>query len=108
MTEPITVGDDSFEEMVLKSKTPVLVDFWATWCHPCQMIAPVLDELAGEYGDRLIVARVDVDQNPRTASKYGVMSIPTLLLFKDGEPFLHMVGFKPKAELKQNIDNALE
>jgi len=107
MSKPVAVTDNNFDQMVLQAETPVLVDFWAPWCRPCLMIAPVLDELAGEYDGRLSIVRMDVDQDPKTATKYGVMSIPTLLVFKQGKPISHMVGFRPKAELKRNLDAAL-
>ena len=84
MTKPIVVDDSNFEQVVLKAKTPVLVDFWAPWCRPCLMIAPILDELAQDYGSRVTIARMDVDQNSKTAASYGIMSIPTMLLFKEG------------------------
>ena len=108
MSEPIAVTDSSFDQMLLQAETPVLVDFWAPWCRPCMMIAPVLDELAGEYDDRLGIMRMDIDQNPKTAAKYSIMSIPTLLIFKQGKPISHIVGFRPKAELKRNLDAALD
>ena len=108
MSKPIAVTDSSFDQIVLQAETPVLVDFWAPWCRPCLMIAPVLDELAGEYDDRLGITRMDVDQNPKTAAKYSIMSIPTLLIFKQGKPISHIVGFRPKAELKRNLDAALD
>ncbi len=107
MSEPITVDDSNFEQVVLQSDKPVLVDFWAPWCRPCLMVAPILDELAEEYSGRVSVARMDIDQNPKTPAKYSIMSIPTLLLFKKGEPISHIVGFRPKEELKQNMDDAL-
>jgi len=107
MSKPIAVADSNFDQMVLQAETPVLVDFWAPWCRPCLMIAPVLDELAGEYDGRLSIMRIDVDQNPKTATKYGIMSIPTLLIFKQGKPISHIVGFRPKAEMKRNLDAAL-
>lgn len=107
MSKPITIDDSKFDQTVLQSETPVLVDFWAPWCRPCLMLAPILDELAEEYGGKVTVARMDVDQNPKTASKYQIMSIPTLLLFKKGEPVSHIVGYKPKAELKRDLDSAL-
>ncbi len=107
MSKPVAVTDNNFDQMVLQAEAPVLVDFWAPWCRPCLMIAPVLDELAGEYDGRLSIVRMDVDQNPKTAAKYSVMSIPTLLIFKQGKPISHMVGFRPKAELKRNLDAAL-
>jgi len=107
MSKPIAVTDSNFDQVVLQAETPVLVDFWAPWCRPCLMIAPVLDELAGEYDDRLGITRMDVDQNPKTAAKYSIMSIPTLLIFKQGKPISHIVGFRPKAELKRSLDAAL-
>jgi len=107
MSKPIAVTDSSFDQIVLQAETPVLVDFWAPWCRPCLMVAPVLDELAGEYDGRLSIVRMDVDQNPKTAAKYSIMSIPTLLIFKQGNPVSHIVGFRPKAELKRSLDAAL-
>ncbi len=108
MTKPITVDDGSFEQAVLQSKMPVLVDFWAAWCRPCLMVAPILDVLVEEYSGRVSIARLDVDQNPKTAARYGIMSIPTLLIFKKGEPISQIVGFRPKEELKRSLDAALE
>jgi len=104
MSKSIAVDDANFDQTVLQAEKPVLVDFWAPWCRPCLMLAPVLDELAEEYDEKITFVRMDVDQNPKTASKYQIMSIPTLLLFKKGEPFSHMVGFKQKAELKRDLD----
>lgn len=104
MAEPTTVDDSNFDQTVLKASTPVLVDFWAPWCRPCLMLAPVLDELAKEYNDRITFVRLNVDQNPKTASRYQIMSIPTLLLFEKGQPVSHMVGYKPKAELKRQLN----
>ena len=108
MSEPISVSDNNFDQTVLQAKLPVLVDFWAPWCRPCLMISPILDELANEYSGKVSIARLDVDQNPKTASKYNIMSIPTLLIFKQGQPISHIVGFRPKAELKQSLDAALD
>ena len=108
MSKPVVVEDSNFEQVVLQAKTPVLVDFWATWCGPCQMVAPVVEELAEEYEGRISFAKVDVDHNPKIASQYGIMSIPTLILFKDGKPISNIVGFRPKAELKRGLDAALE
>ncbi len=108
MGKPTTVDDSNFDEIVLQAKTPVLVDFWAEWCGPCRMVAPVVEELAEEYEGRISFAKMDVDQNPKTASGYGIMSIPTLLIFKDGSPVSNIVGFRPKAELKRSLDAVLE
>jgi len=108
MSKPIVVDDASFEQKVLKSKTPVLVDFWAPWCRPCIMAAPVLEELAGEYAGRITIAKLDVDQNARTAAKYNIMAIPNLIIFKDGKPISQIVGYKPKDELKRDLDAALK
>ncbi len=107
MSKPIEVNDSNFDQMVLQAKTPVLVDLWAPWCAPCRMVAPVVEELASEYEGRVSFAKLNVDQNPRTASRYGIMSIPTLLIFKDGKPLSNIVGFRPKAELKRSLDAAL-
>ena len=107
MTKPVVVEDATFEKMVLQSEKPVLVDFWATWCKPCLMVAPIIEELAEEYGDRVDFVKLDVDDNMRTASSYSIRSIPTLLIFKNGEPVSHLVGARPKAELKQNLEEAL-
>jgi len=107
MSKPIEVNDSNFDQMVLQAKMPVLVDLWAPWCAPCHMVAPVVEELASEYDGRVSFAKLNVDQNPRTASRYGIMSIPTLLIFKDGKPLSNIVGFRPKAELKRSLDAAL-
>jgi thioredoxin 1 len=107
MSKPIAIDDNNFDQTVLKSTTPVLVDFWAPWCRPCLMLAPVLDELVEYYSGKITFAKLDVDQNPKTASRYSIMSIPTLLLFKNGEPVSHLVGYKPKAELKRELDAVL-
>lgn len=107
MSKPIEIDDSNFDQMVLQVKTPVLVDLWAPWCAPCRMVAPVVEELASEYEGRVSFAKLNVDQNPRTASRYGIMSIPTLLIFKDGKPVSNIVGFRPKAELKRSLDAAL-
>jgi thioredoxin 1 len=99
----VTVSDDSFAEDVLASNTPVLVDFWATWCGPCRMVAPVLEEIANEKAGALTVAKLDVDANPSTARDFQVVSIPTLILFKDGQPVKRIVGAKGKAALLREI-----
>ncbi len=103
----LTVTDGSFDSDVIKSGTPVLVDFWATWCGPCKMIAPVLEELAGEKAGQLTVAKLDVDANPETARNFQVVSIPTLILFKNGEPVKRIVGAKGKAALLREIADQL-
>ena len=108
MGKPVEVNDSNFEEIVLQSKIPVLVDFWAAWCAPCRMVAPVVEELAEEYDDRVSFAKLDVDQSPKTASQYGIMSIPSLIIFKDGSPVSNLVGFRPKADLKRGLDEVLE
>ena len=107
MSAPISINDSNFDQTVLQAEKPVLVDFWAPWCGPCLMIAPILDELAKEYNGKISVVRMDVDQNPKTASKYSIMSIPTLIIFKNGKPFSHIVGLRPKADLKRSLDATL-
>jgi len=107
MAEPLKVDDKSFKDVVIEAKMPVLVDFWAPWCAPCRSIAPVVDELAGEYAGRVGFAKVNVDDNPRVATEYGVRSIPTLLIFKDGKPLTQIVGLRPKVELKKQLDAVL-
>ena len=107
MSKPIPVNDADFEKQVLKAEKPVLVDFWATWCKPCTMIAPIVDELAEEFAGKINFAKLDIDKNPKTAAKYNVRSIPTLLIFKKGEPVTHVVGLRPKSELKKNLENSI-
>ena len=107
MSEEVVVNDNNFEQTVLQAKTPVLVDFWAPWCRPCLMVAPILEELAEEYSGRVTIGRLNVDQSPTIASKYHIMAIPTMLIFKDGKPVSNIVGFKPKEQLKRDLDAAL-
>ena len=99
-----TVSSESWEDDVLNSDRPVLVDFWAAWCGPCKMVAPVLDELAGEMGEKVRVAKLNVDENQEIAVKYGVRGIPTFILFKDGEVADRMTGAMPKSAFEQLIE----
>jgi thioredoxin len=101
--EPLEVTDSTFEQEVIKSPMPALVDFWAAWCGPCRMIAPVVKEIAAEQASVLKVAKLDVDQNPATATRFGVQSIPTLILFKDGQPVERIVGYMPKERLMDRV-----
>src|SRR3954451_21663435 len=103
----VAVTDDSFSEDVLSSSTPVLVDFWATWCGPCKMVAPVLEEIAAERSADLTVAKLDVDANPETARDFQVVSIPTMILFKDGQPVKRIVGAKGKAAVLRELSDAV-
>ncbi len=104
MAKPTEVTDANFEAEVIKSGQPVLVDFWAPWCGPCRMVAPIVDELSEEYDGRVKFVKLNTDDNVKTASAYGIRSIPTLLVFKDGEVAGQIVGFRPKSDLKQRLD----
>ena len=103
----IEVNDANFEELVLKSDKPVLVDFWAEWCGPCRMVAPVVEELSQEYDGKAVITKVDVDSNPETAVKFGIRNIPTILFIKNGEVVDKHVGAAPKAALAEKIDALL-
>ena len=103
MAKPIEVTDETFEAVVLQAELPTVVDFWAVWCGPCKMIAPILEQIAQEHDGQLQVTKVDVDHNNESAMKYGVMSIPTLILFKRGQAVERLVGFMPKEKLWAKI-----
>jgi thioredoxin 1 len=103
MTKPIEVTDKTFDKVVLQASVPTIVDFWAVWCGPCKMIAPILEEISDEYEGKLQVVKLDVDHNNQTAMSYGVMSIPTLLLFNEGEAVERIIGFQPKEKLLSKI-----
>ena len=107
MAKPVHITDAEFKAAVLESKTPVFVDFWAEWCGPCHMIAPVVEELAEEYDGKFSFTKLDVDANPQTAMQFGIRSIPTMLLFKDGQVADQVIGAVPKAMLKSKLDKVL-
>jgi thioredoxin 1 len=104
----LELTDSNFEEVVLKSDKPVLVDFWAEWCGPCRMVAPIVNELAADYEGRAVVGKVDVDSNPEVAQKFGIRNIPTILFFKNGEVADKQVGAVPKSMLVSKIENLLK
>ena len=107
MAHPVEITDATFDQEVIQSETPVLVDFWADWCAPCKMIAPMVDELAEEYDGRVKFTKLDVDSNPMTATNFGIRGIPTLLIFKGGKPVESVVGAVPKSTLKKKLDEAI-
>ncbi len=107
MAKTVTVSDETFEQEVVQSSVPVLVDFWAPWCGPCRMIAPILEEIAEEKAGKLKVAKVNVDENMRVAMQHGISSIPTLILYKNGKPVERIIGAMPKQRLLQQIERHL-
>ncbi|MBT4099788.1 MAG: thioredoxin [Gemmatimonadetes bacterium] len=107
MSDPITLTDDNFDAEVVKSDQPVLVDFWASWCGPCRMVAPIVEELVSEYDGRAKVAKLDVDAAQKTAGEYGIRSIPTLLIFKDGKVADQVIGAVPKTQITEKLDKVL-
>jgi len=107
MAHPVTITDANFKIDVLDSEVPVLVDFWAAWCSPCKMIAPIVEDLATEYEGRIKIGKLDVDANPTTPGMFGVMSIPTLMVFQGGRAVERIVGYQPKSSLKARLDFVL-
>ena len=107
MADIVEVSDQNFEEEILKSDKPVIIDFWAEWCAPCKHIAPILKDLAEEYGDRVKVVKMDIDANPKTPGDYGIRAIPTILSFKDGKVVEQLQGARPKADFEAAIKNLL-
>jgi thioredoxin 1 len=107
MSEPIALTDENFSEEVLQSSQPVLVDFWAAWCGPCRMVAPIVEEIAGEYDGRAKVCKLDVDTAQKTAGEFGIRSIPTLLIFKGGKVADQVIGAVPKAQITEKLDAVL-
>lgn len=107
MAKPPDVTDEQWDDEVLKSDLPVLVDFWAPWCGPCRMVAPIVEELADEFSGKVRFFKLNTDDNVETASKYGIRSIPTLMVFKGGQTFDQLIGFRPKRDLKRVLEKAL-
>lgn len=108
MAEQMVLSDADFEQKISSIKGSVLVDFWAPWCGPCRMLAPIIEEIANEYDGKLVVAKVNTDENQRLAAKYGIMSIPTLIVFKEGKPVERLIGYMSKKDLKARLDRILQ
>ena len=106
MADVKTLTDADFDSEIADAALPMIVDFWAPWCGPCRMVGPVVEEIAGDHADKVIVGKVNVDENPATASKFGIMSIPTIILFKDGQPAKKVIGARPKADLEREFELA--
>jgi thioredoxin 1 len=104
VSEVKTLTDATFDDEVSKSATPMIVDFWAPWCGPCRMVGPVIDQIAEEHAGKVTIGKVNVDENPGTAGKYGIMSIPTIILFKDGEPAKKVIGARSKADFEREFE----
>lgn len=107
MARPVEVTDSNFEQEVIKSDKPVVVDFWAVWCGPCKLIAPIMEEFANEYDGKIKIAKVDVDNNPNIAIKFGIRSIPTILFFKEGKIVAQVIGALPKSHFQEKISKLL-
>ena len=107
MSKSVEIDETIFTDMVLNSKIPVLVDFWAPRCVPCRVVSPIVDELANEYDGKIAFYKLNVDDNPKTASQFGVMSLPNLIIFKNGKPFFNIIGQHPKNELKEKLEAVL-
>jgi thioredoxin 1 len=106
--EPVHVSDETFEEIVLNAPVPVMVDFWAPWCGPCRMVAPIVEDLAKDYDGRAVMAKINTDENIQIAGKLGIMGIPTLILFKDGQEVDRVVGFAPRRTLEEKLNAVLD